>query len=108
MHFRESEPHQLHSPNNSLGYEIPIKSLKVHLHGNFGRCLRKISLNILLTLTCFFQHIVIECKKQELNHYASQTYDKFTPVPLASKGWHHKLSRGDFFKINIYPDVSIV
>lgn len=56
----------------------------------------------------FFQHIVIECKKQELNHYASQTYDKFTPVPLASKGWHHKLSRGDFFKINIYPDVSIV
>lgn len=68
----------------------------------------KNKLKISLTLMCFFQHIVIECKKQELNHYASQTYEKFAPIPLASKGWHHKMSRGDFFKINIYPDVSIV
>uniref|UniRef100_A0A1B6KUR4 RNA helicase n=1 Tax=Graphocephala atropunctata TaxID=36148 RepID=A0A1B6KUR4_9HEMI len=50
-------------------------------------------------------HVIIQCKNNALNHYVNQKYNKFDPIPLASKGWNHKLSRGDFFKINIYHDI---
>ncbi|KAG8223705.1 hypothetical protein J437_LFUL004070 [Ladona fulva] len=44
--------------------------------------------------------VIIECKRPEFNHYTGQIYDKFKPIPLASKGWHHKKSKGDHFIIN--------
>ncbi|XP_046738331.1 probable ATP-dependent RNA helicase DDX28 isoform X2 [Diprion similis] len=46
--------------------------------------------------------IVIKCKNESLNHTAGQTYEKFKPLPLASKGWHHDKSIGDYFVI--YPN----
>ncbi|XP_046664813.1 probable ATP-dependent RNA helicase DDX28 [Homalodisca vitripennis] len=49
-------------------------------------------------------HIIIECKNKDLNHYINQKYNKFNAIPLATKGWNHRLSKGDYFKINIYPD----
>uniref|UniRef100_A0A1B6EFR9 RNA helicase n=2 Tax=Clastoptera arizonana TaxID=38151 RepID=A0A1B6EFR9_9HEMI len=49
---------------------------------------------------------IIECKTSSLNHYKNQTYKKFDAIPLASKGWHNKQSRGDYFKINIIHDES--
>lgn len=47
---------------------------------------------------------VITCKRQEFNHYKGQTYNKFEVVPLASKGWHHKKSKGDYFIINAFTE----
>ncbi|XP_046390061.1 probable ATP-dependent RNA helicase DDX28 [Ischnura elegans] len=44
--------------------------------------------------------LAIDCKRKEFNHYKGQRYDKFKPIPLASKGWFHKKSKGDFFTIN--------
>jgi superfamily II DNA/RNA helicase len=41
----------------------------------------------------------ISCKRTEYNCYEGQTYGKFENIPLASKGWHHRKSRGDFFTI---------
>lgn len=43
---------------------------------------------------------IISCKRKEYNHYLGQTYDKFAVVPLASKGWGHRKSSGDYFTIN--------
>lgn len=43
---------------------------------------------------------IIRCKRSQLNHYPGIKYGKFEEVPLASKGWNHKKSRGDFFVIN--------
>lgn len=45
---------------------------------------------------------IISCKRKEYNHYAGQTYSKFQEVSLASKGWSHKKSVGDYFTINSY------
>jgi len=44
--------------------------------------------------------LVISCKRPEFNHHKSQTYGKFDTVPLASSGWHHRKSYGDYFNIN--------
>ncbi|XP_071446149.1 probable ATP-dependent RNA helicase DDX28 [Hetaerina americana] len=44
--------------------------------------------------------VVISCKRNEFNHFKGQTYNKFKPITLASKGWFHKKSKGDFFTIN--------
>ncbi|PNF19193.1 hypothetical protein B7P43_G09601 [Cryptotermes secundus] len=44
----------------------------------------------------------ISCKRSEYNLYEGQTYGKFESIPLASKGWHHRKSRGDFFTIQKY------
>ncbi|XP_071542618.1 probable ATP-dependent RNA helicase DDX28 [Panulirus ornatus] len=46
--------------------------------------------------------LMISCKRKEFNHYRGQTYNKFTEVPLASKGWRHRKSAGDYFTINSY------
>lgn len=43
---------------------------------------------------------IISCKRSEFNHYEGQTYSKFDGVKLASKGWLHNKSRGDFFIIH--------
>ncbi|XP_050441891.1 probable ATP-dependent RNA helicase DDX28 [Adelges cooleyi] len=45
---------------------------------------------------------VIKCKRKKLNHERNQKYEKFTEVPLASKGWKDKKSKDDFFTIHIY------
>ncbi|XP_050450558.1 probable ATP-dependent RNA helicase DDX28 [Cataglyphis hispanica] len=44
---------------------------------------------------------IIVCKRKEFNFYEGQTYSKFEPIPLASKGWQHYKSKGDFFFV--YP-----
>ncbi|XP_069691815.1 probable ATP-dependent RNA helicase DDX28 [Periplaneta americana] len=44
----------------------------------------------------------IICKRSEFNLHAGQHYSKFDDIPLASKGWHHRKSRGDFFTIQSY------
>ncbi|OXU29706.1 hypothetical protein TSAR_009370 [Trichomalopsis sarcophagae] len=45
--------------------------------------------------------LIIKCKNPALNFYEGQTYPKFQPIPLASRGWHHRKSNGDYF--TIYP-----
>ncbi|KAG5330834.1 DDX28 helicase, partial [Acromyrmex heyeri] len=44
---------------------------------------------------------IIVCKRKEFNFYEGQEYSKYKPIPLASKGWHHYKSKGDYFYI--YP-----
>ncbi|KAG5310347.1 DDX28 helicase, partial [Acromyrmex insinuator] len=44
---------------------------------------------------------IIVCKRKEFNFYKGQEYFKYKPIPLASKGWHHYKSKGDYFCI--YP-----
>lgn len=48
---------------------------------------------------------IIVCKQKELNFYEGQTFSKFEPMPLATKGWHHYKSKGDYFFI--YPLVNV-
>lgn len=43
---------------------------------------------------------IISCKNSELNHYTRAKYGKFEEIPLASKGWNHRKSRGDFFVLH--------
>ncbi|CAG9840162.1 unnamed protein product [Diabrotica balteata] len=44
--------------------------------------------------------LLISCKRKKLNYYAGVHYSKFDEIPLASKGWNHTKSKGDFFLIN--------
>lgn len=44
---------------------------------------------------------IISSKRKELNFYEGQTYSKYEPIPLVSKGWHHYKSKGDHFFV--YP-----
>jgi hypothetical protein len=57
-------------------------------------------------LCLMLQALRISCKRTEYNLYEGQTYDKFESIPLASKGWHHRKSRGDYFTIQKYREVS--
>lgn len=43
---------------------------------------------------------IIACKRNELDHYFGQTYNKLDDVPLASKGWNHNKAKGDYFVIH--------
>lgn len=43
---------------------------------------------------------IITCKRPEFNHYQGQTYPKFEGIKLASKGWLHNKSKGDYFIIH--------
>ncbi|XP_063603489.1 probable ATP-dependent RNA helicase DDX28 [Penaeus indicus] len=45
---------------------------------------------------------IINCKRKQFNHYLGQSYSKFEEVPLASKGWQHRKSAGDYFIIHGY------
>ncbi|XP_033101138.1 probable ATP-dependent RNA helicase DDX28 [Anneissia japonica] len=42
---------------------------------------------------------IISAKRKEFNHYMNQKYDKFNPPKLASHGWKHRKSKGDYFTI---------
>jgi len=44
--------------------------------------------------------LIIRCKREEFNHKMSQTYGFKDKVPLASQGWNHRKSNGDWFMIN--------
>ncbi|XP_015121420.1 probable ATP-dependent RNA helicase DDX28 isoform X2 [Diachasma alloeum] len=46
---------------------------------------------------------IIECKRKEFNFYKGTTLKKFDTIPIASQGWHHLKSKGDYF--TIYPDI---
>lgn len=48
--------------------------------------------------------LIISCKRPYLNYYSSVHYDKFDTVSLASKGWNHTKSKGDFFTVHPYKD----
>ncbi|XP_059055446.1 probable ATP-dependent RNA helicase DDX28 [Achroia grisella] len=43
---------------------------------------------------------IISCKRPEFNHYQGQSYSKFDGVKLASQGWSHPKSKGDYFIIH--------
>lgn len=43
---------------------------------------------------------IISCKRPEFNHFEGQTYSKLDGIPLASKGWLHNKSKGDYFIIH--------
>ncbi|XP_071962338.1 probable ATP-dependent RNA helicase DDX28 [Antedon mediterranea] len=45
---------------------------------------------------------IISAKRKEFNHYMNQKYDKFAQPKLASHGWKHKKSKGDYFTILAY------
>ncbi|XP_044747775.1 probable ATP-dependent RNA helicase DDX28 [Coccinella septempunctata] len=51
------------------------------------------------------RHCLITCKNSKLNHYLDTRYSNVEPVPLASKGWNHPKSKGDYFMINPIEDV---
>lgn len=40
---------------------------------------------------------IISCRRKEFDFYSNKKYDKLQDVTLASKGWHHKKSKGDYF-----------
>lgn len=46
------------------------------------------------------KHCLITCKNSKLNHFADTRYSNVEAVPLASKGWNHPKSKGDYFMIN--------
>ncbi|XP_078037338.1 putative ATP-dependent RNA helicase Dbp21E2 [Augochlora pura] len=47
---------------------------------------------------------IIDCKRKEYNFYEGQTYPKKQIIPLASQGWNHWKSNGDYFTIYPYFD----
>lgn len=48
---------------------------------------------------------IIVCRRKEFNFYEGQIYPKYMPIPLASKGWHHYKSKGDYFFV--YPPTTV-
>lgn len=52
--------------------------------------------------TDYKRDIIISCKNKKLDFCKSQVYDKLDNIQLASKGWTHNKSRGDYF--TIYPN----
>lgn len=53
----------------------------------------------------FKSPLIISCKRKQYNHYKGQTYSDFNPKVLASHGWKHRESAGDYFTINCYQKV---
>lgn len=43
---------------------------------------------------------IITCKRPEFNHYEGQSYSKYEGIKLASQGWLHNKSKGDYFIIH--------
>lgn len=43
---------------------------------------------------------IITCKRSKYDFYENQIFGKFSEVPLASKGWQHTKSKGDYFVIH--------
>lgn len=48
------------------------------------------------------ENLIISCRRKEYNFYKDTIYDKFSEIPLASKGWCHSKAKGDYFVI--HPD----
>ncbi|XP_013415400.1 probable ATP-dependent RNA helicase DDX28 [Lingula anatina] len=44
--------------------------------------------------------LIIKCKRKAYNHYTGEAFSKFKPELLASHGWKHHKSVGDYFVIN--------
>lgn len=51
--------------------------------------------------------LIISCKRSHLDHFSAIHYNKFDVVPLASKGWNHSKSKGDFFIVHPFNDNSM-
>lgn len=47
---------------------------------------------------------VITCRREHLNFYENTRYNNLEVVPLASKGWNHSKSHGDFFTVHGNPE----
>ncbi|XP_043670420.1 probable ATP-dependent RNA helicase DDX28 [Vespula pensylvanica] len=45
---------------------------------------------------------IIVCKRPVFNFYEGQSYSQYEKIPIASQGWHHPKSRGDYFFV--YPE----
>ncbi|CAB0030047.1 unnamed protein product [Trichogramma brassicae] len=45
--------------------------------------------------------LIIKSRRPEFNFYEGDVYPKFETIPLVTRGWHHRDSRGDHF--TIYP-----
>ena len=52
------------------------------------------------------RRLIIKCKTKPLNFYEGDTYPKYQPIPLASRNWQSKNSKGDYF--TIYPFKSVI
>ncbi|XP_063975914.1 probable ATP-dependent RNA helicase DDX28 [Diachasmimorpha longicaudata] len=46
---------------------------------------------------------IVICKRKEFNFYKGTAFKKLDTIPIASQGWHHNKSKGDYF--TIYPDI---
>ncbi|XP_014212030.1 probable ATP-dependent RNA helicase DDX28 [Copidosoma floridanum] len=51
------------------------------------------------------RYCIVKCKNPKLNFYEGDTYPKFEPIPMASRGWHSRMSKGDYF--TIFPNEKI-
>ncbi|XP_012541487.1 probable ATP-dependent RNA helicase DDX28 [Monomorium pharaonis] len=49
---------------------------------------------------------IIVSKRKEFNFYEGQTYSKYEPIPLVTKGWDHYKSKGDYFYV--YPLTNVM
>ncbi|KAJ8673359.1 hypothetical protein QAD02_004621 [Eretmocerus hayati] len=47
---------------------------------------------------------IIKCRRSKFDFYQGDTFPKFEAIPLVSRGWQHRLSKGDYF--TIYPTES--
>jgi hypothetical protein len=52
--------------------------------------------------------LMIGCKRSDFNHHRGQTYSDFGPRALASYGWGHRKSVGDYFTILCHDRVGTV
>lgn len=43
---------------------------------------------------------IISCKRSKFDYYMHTVYNKLDEIPLASKGWTHNKSKGDFFTVH--------
>ncbi|KAF5308308.1 hypothetical protein FQR65_LT06301 [Abscondita terminalis] len=48
-------------------------------------------------------NLIISCKRSDYNHYSNQKYNHLDEIVLASKGWTHYKSKGDYFIVNPNP-----
>lgn len=50
------------------------------------------------------KRLIISCRRKELNFYSNTFYEKFDETILASKGWAHNKSKGDYFIVHPNPE----
>lgn len=70
--------------------------------------------NVIKTKKPFIQHVgepLITCRRPEFDLHHGDKMDMDAPfgsIPLASDGWHHYKSKGDFFTIHPHPEAEDV